>query len=72
LLAPAHARGVQSTVSHLLAQGKTSGTDTMHGLLTCLEALSSIPGHQSCPTGQDGGRHPVAVYPHITMGKGRW
>jgi Protein of unknown function (DUF2877) len=53
LLAPAHAQIVQSTVSHLLAQGETSGTDTMLGLLTCLEALSSMPERQPCQKRQD-------------------
>jgi hypothetical protein len=42
LLAPSYPEVVQSAVSHLLAQGETSGTDTMLGLLTCLEALLSI------------------------------
>jgi hypothetical protein len=42
LLAPSHPQVVQSAVSHLLAQGETSGTDTMLGLLTCVEALSSL------------------------------
>jgi hypothetical protein len=32
---------VQSTITPLLAQGETSGTDTMLGLLTGLEALLS-------------------------------
>jgi Protein of unknown function (DUF2877) len=43
LLEPVHPSVVQSAVSRLLAQGETSGTDTMLGLLTCLEALSSLP-----------------------------
>jgi Protein of unknown function (DUF2877) len=43
LLAPSHPQVVRSAVSHLLAQGETSGTDAMLGLLTCLEALLSIP-----------------------------
>jgi hypothetical protein len=42
LLAPSYPAVVQSAVSHLLAQGETSGTDTMLGLLTWLEALLSI------------------------------
>ena len=46
LLAHAHPPVVQSTINHFLAQEETSGTDTMLGLLTCLEALSSIPGPQ--------------------------
>jgi hypothetical protein len=53
LLAPAHPPIVQSTVSHLLAQGETSGTDTMLGLLTCLEALSSITERQPHHERQD-------------------
>jgi len=43
LLSPSHPQVLQSAVSHLLAQGETSGTDTMLGLLMCLEALLSIP-----------------------------
>ena len=41
LLAPSHPQVVQSAITPLLAQGETSGTDTMLGLLTCLEALLS-------------------------------
>jgi hypothetical protein len=41
LLAPSHPRVVQAAITRLLAQGDTSGTDTMLGLLTCLEALLS-------------------------------
>jgi hypothetical protein len=43
LLAPSHPQVVRSAVTHLLAQGETSGIDTMLGLLTCLDALLSIP-----------------------------
>jgi Protein of unknown function (DUF2877) len=43
LLAPSHPQVVRSAVSHLLGQGETSGTDAMLGLLTCLDALLSIP-----------------------------
>jgi hypothetical protein len=53
LLAPVHLPVVQSPVSHLLAQGETSGTDTMLGLLTCLEALSPSPERQPRPERQD-------------------
>lgn len=42
LLAPSYPEMVHSAVRRLLAQGETSGTDTMFGLLTCLEALASI------------------------------
>jgi hypothetical protein len=45
LVAPSHPLVVESAVSHLLAQGETSGTDTMRGLLTCLEALVARPDH---------------------------
>ena len=53
LLAPVHPPVVQYPVSHLLAQGETSGTDTMLGLLTYLEALSPIPERQPRPERQD-------------------
>jgi hypothetical protein len=46
LLAPSRPRVMQSAVSRLLAQGETSGTDTMLGLLTCLEARASSPDHE--------------------------
>lgn len=42
-LAPFDPQGVQSAITGLLAQGDTSGTDTIVGLLTCLEALVSLP-----------------------------
>jgi hypothetical protein len=43
LLAPSQPQMVQAAITRLLAQGETSGTDTMLGLLTCLEALLSSP-----------------------------
>jgi Protein of unknown function (DUF2877) len=43
LLAPSHPQVVRSAVSRLLAQGETSGTDAMLGLLTGLDALLSTP-----------------------------
>jgi hypothetical protein len=43
LLAPAHPQLVPTAVGRLLAQGDTSGTDTMRGLLTCIDALSADP-----------------------------
>jgi Protein of unknown function (DUF2877) len=39
LVSPVHTPTVVSAIGHLLAQGETSGTDTTHGLLTCLDAL---------------------------------
>jgi Protein of unknown function (DUF2877) len=53
LVAPSHPLVVQSAVSHLLAQGETSGTDTMLGLLTCLEALLARPDHEPHHEWQD-------------------
>ena len=53
LLAPSHPQVVQSAITGLLAQGDTSGTDTMVGLLTCLEALLSIPKSEPCQEQQD-------------------
>jgi Protein of unknown function (DUF2877) len=43
LLAPSQPQVVQAAITRLLAQDETSGTDTMIGLLTCLEALLSNP-----------------------------
>jgi hypothetical protein len=53
LLAPSHPQPVQSAITDLLAQGETSGTDTMLGLLTCLEALLSSPDRESHQGRQD-------------------
>jgi Protein of unknown function (DUF2877) len=39
LVSPVHTPTVVSAIGQLLAQGETSGTDTTHGLLTCLDAL---------------------------------
>jgi hypothetical protein len=39
LISPVHTDTVVSAIGQLLAQGETSGTDTTHGLLTCLGAL---------------------------------
>jgi hypothetical protein len=38
LVSPVHMPTVVSAIGRLLAQGETSGTDTTHGLLTCLDA----------------------------------
>jgi hypothetical protein len=43
LVAPAHPPLVPASVGRLLAQGDTSGSDTMRGLLTCIDALSADP-----------------------------
>jgi Protein of unknown function (DUF2877) len=53
LLAPSHPQAVQSAITPLLAQGETSGTDTMLGLLTCLEALLSGSDREPRHEGQD-------------------
>jgi hypothetical protein len=53
LLAPSHPQVVQSAITPLLAQGETSGTDTMLGLLTCLEALLSGSDRELRHEGQD-------------------
>lgn len=45
LVAPTHPQCVHCAIARLLAQGETSGTDTMRGLLTCVEALLSNPSH---------------------------
>jgi hypothetical protein len=44
---------VQSTITPLLAQGETSGTDTMLGLLTGLEALLSSSDREPRHEAQD-------------------
>ncbi len=43
LVAPTHPQWVQCAIARLLVQGDTSGTDTMYGLLTCVDALLSKP-----------------------------
>jgi hypothetical protein len=53
LLAPSHPQVVQAAITRLLAQGDTSGTDTMLGLLTCLEALLSSPNREPRHERQD-------------------
>lgn len=53
LLAPAHPQVVQTAITRLLAQGETSGTDTMLGLVTCLEALLSNPRREPRHERQD-------------------
>lgn len=53
LLAPAHPQVVQTAITRLLAQGETSGTDTMLGLVTCLEALVSNPRREPRHERQD-------------------
>src|SRR5882724_11163810 len=55
LLAPAHPQVVQTAITRLLAQGETSGTDTMLGLVTCLEALLSSPRREPRHERQDAG-----------------
>jgi hypothetical protein len=48
LLAPTHPQRVQSAIRQLLAQGETSGADTTHGLLACVEAsLAHLWRHRS-------------------------
>jgi hypothetical protein len=42
LLDASHPLMMQTAINRLLAQGETSGTDTMLGLLACLDALWSI------------------------------
>jgi Protein of unknown function (DUF2877) len=44
---------VQSAVSRLLAQGETSGTDTLLGLLICLEALLCVSDREPRHEGPD-------------------
>ena len=53
LLDASHPLVVQSAVNRLLAQGETSGTDTMLGLLRCLEALLPSFDPEPCHQGQD-------------------
>jgi hypothetical protein len=53
LLAPSHPRVVQAAITRLLAQGDTSGTDTMLGLMTCLDALLSSPRREPRHERQD-------------------
>jgi hypothetical protein len=49
LVAPAHQALVPVAIGRLLAQGDTSGTDTVRGLLTCIDALSVDPArYRSC------------------------
>lgn len=43
LLVPTTPEAVASAVSRLVAQGETSGTDTAHGLLACLDAVCRFP-----------------------------
>jgi hypothetical protein len=54
LISPIHMHTVVSAIGQLLAQGETSGTDTTHGLLTCLDALlhrHHRPQGKRCPPG---------------------
>jgi hypothetical protein len=53
LLTPAHPQVLQSAITSLLAQGDTSGTDTLIGLLTCLDALLPMPKSEPCQVQQD-------------------
>jgi hypothetical protein len=52
LVAPAHLPLVSDAIGHLLAQGDTSGSDTMRGLLTCLDALSANPPRSQSPASE--------------------
>jgi hypothetical protein len=54
LLDVCHPPVLQSAVTCLLTQGESSGTDTMLGLLRCLEALSRVFGSGPSHQGQDG------------------
>lgn len=49
LVAPAHPPSVIAAIGRLLAQGGTSGGDTMRGLLTCIAALSADPPRHRNP-----------------------
>jgi hypothetical protein len=49
LVAPAHPPLVTAAIGRLLAQGGTSGSDTMRGLLTCIDALSANPARYRSP-----------------------
>jgi hypothetical protein len=53
LLAACHPLLVQSAVNRLLAQGETSGTDTLLGLLRCLEAFLGLLDREPRHTAQD-------------------
>jgi Protein of unknown function (DUF2877) len=49
LVAHAHPPTVTAAIGRLLAQGDTSGSDTMGGLLTCIDALSVNPARHQSP-----------------------
>jgi hypothetical protein len=49
LVAPAHPPTVTAATGRLLAQGHTSGVDTVRGLLTCIDALSADPVRYRSP-----------------------
>jgi hypothetical protein len=53
LITPTHPQSVQSALRTLLAQGQTSGTDTMLGLLSSLEALLPIASCEACSQRRD-------------------
>jgi hypothetical protein len=53
LLAAFHPPAVHSAVNRLLAQGETSGTDTLLGLLRCLEAVLCTIDRKPPHKGQD-------------------
>ena len=54
LVTPAHPPTVAAATGHLLAQGDTSGCDTMRGLLTCAAASSAYPAHHRSPALEGG------------------
>jgi hypothetical protein len=54
LLAPAHPPLVTAAAGHLLAQGDTSGGDTMRGLMACVDALSADLARHRSPTLEGG------------------
>jgi hypothetical protein len=54
LVAPAQPPTVTATTGHLLAQGDTSGCDTMRGLLTCIDALSADTARHRSPALEGG------------------
>jgi hypothetical protein len=66
LLAPAHPPLVTAAIGHLLAQGDTSGSDTVRGLLTCIGASSADPARDQSPA--LGGSAAVAATSATTNG----
>jgi hypothetical protein len=66
LPAPAHPPLATAAIGHLLAQGDTSGSDTVRGLLTCIDALSANPARYRSPV--LGGSAAVAATSATTHG----